>query len=133
VSDFNYEIEMTVRYRDIDEMGHVNNAVYATYMEQARVQFIEDVVDEPMMDVGGVVADLQIDFERPISWGQEVTVAVRAGELGTSSIPLQYEIRADGDIAATGETMMVTFDREAETSRPIPDAWREKIEEHEGR
>jgi acyl-CoA thioester hydrolase len=133
VSEFNYEIEMTVRYRDIDEMGHVNNAVYATYMEQARVQYIEDVVDEPMMNVGGVVADLQIDFERPIGWGQDVTVAVRAGELGTSSIPLEYEIRADGDVAATGETMMVTFDREAETSRPIPDAWRERIQEHEGR
>ena len=133
MSEFNYEIELTVRYRDIDEMGHVNNAVYATYMEQARVQYIEDVVDEPMMNVGGVVADLHIDFERPIGWGEDVTVAVRAGELGTSSIPLEYEIRADGDVAATGKTLMVTFDRESETSRPIPDAWRERIDDHEGR
>jgi acyl-CoA thioester hydrolase len=133
MSEFNYEIELTVRYRDIDEMGHVNNAVYATYMEQARVQYIEDVVDEPMMNVGGVVADLHIDFERPIGWGEEVTIAVRAGELGTSSIPLEYEIRADGDVAATGKTLMVTFDRESETSRPIPDAWRERIDDHEGR
>jgi acyl-CoA thioester hydrolase len=114
-------------------MGHVNNAVYATYLEQARVRYVEDVVEEPLMETGGVVADLHVDFERPIDWGEDVTVGVRAGELGTSSIPLVYEIRADGDLAATGETLMVVFDPGAGEPRPIPDAWRERIADHEGR
>jgi acyl-CoA thioester hydrolase len=133
MAEFNYEVELDVRFRDIDAMGHVNNAVYATYMEQARVSYIEDVVGEPLMETGGVVADLHIDFEQPIDWGEDVTVAVRAGELGTSSIPLEYEIRADGDVAATGKTLMVTFDPAAGESRPIPDDWRERIQEHEDR
>ncbi len=133
MSEFNYEKEIDVRFRDYDMMGHVNNAVYATYLEQARVEFIEDVVGEELMDTGAVVADLHLDFEQPISWSDDVTVAVRVGELGTSSIPLEYEIRADGEVAATGETLMVTFDPAAGEPRPMPDEWREKIQAHEDR
>jgi acyl-CoA thioester hydrolase len=131
--EFDYKKEMEVRFRDLDMMGHLNNAVYATYLEQARVEYIEDVVEEPLMEIGAVVADLHLDFERPIDWGDDVVVAVRADELGTSSIPLEYEIRVDGDVAATAETLMVTFDPEAGEPRPIPDAWRERIQAHEGR
>lgn len=133
MAEFNYETEMDVRFRDLDLMGHLNNAVYATYLEQARVEYIEDVVEQPLMEIGAVVADLHLDFERPIDWGDEVVVAVRVDELGTSSIPMEYEIRVDGEIAATAETLVVTFDPEAGESRPIPDAWRERIQDHEGR
>lgn len=133
MAEFNYEKEIDVRFRDFDLMGHVNNAVYATYLEQARVEYVEDVVGEPLMNTGAVVADLHIDFERPIDWGDSVTVAVRAGELGTSSIPLEYEIRVDGEVAATAETLMVLFDRDAGESTPIPDEWRERIQDYEGR
>jgi acyl-CoA thioester hydrolase len=133
MSEFDFEIEMDVRFRDIDAMGHVNNAVYATYLEQARVEYIEEVVGEPLIETGGVVADLHLDFERPIDLDEDVTVAVRAGELGTSSIPLHYEIRADGEVAATGETLMIAFDPETQEPRPIPETWRERIESHEGR
>jgi acyl-CoA thioester hydrolase len=133
MAEFNYEKEIDVRFRDLDVMGHLNNAVYATYLEQARVKYIEDVVEEPLMETGAVVADLHLDFERPIDWGDDVVVAVRADELGTSSIPLEYEIRVDGEVAATAETLMVTFDTEAGEPRPIPDAWRERIQAHEGR
>ena len=131
--EFNYETKIDVRFRDLDLMGHLNNAVYATYLEQARIEYIEAVVEQPLMETGAVVADLHLDFERPIDWGDDVVVAVRAGELGTSSIPLEYEVRADGDIAATAETLMVTFDPDEGESRPIPDAWRERIQDHEDR
>ena len=133
MAEFNYETEIEVRFRDFDMMGHVNNAVYATYLEQARVEYVEDVVGEQLIDTGAVVADLHLDFERPIDRGADVSVAVRAGELGTSSIPLEYEIRVDGEVAATGETLMVTFDQEAGEPTAIPETWRERIETHEGR
>jgi len=133
MAEFNYEKEIDVRFRDYDMMGHVNNAVYATYLEQARVEYVEDVVGRELMDTGAVVADLHLDFERPVDWGDDVTVAVRAGELGTSSIPLEYEVHVDGEVAATGETLMVTFDPAAGEPRPMPDEWRERIREHEGR
>jgi acyl-CoA thioester hydrolase len=133
MTEFNYETEIDVRFRDLDVMGHVNNAVYATYLEQARIEYIEDVVQEPVMDTGAVIADLHLDFEQSVEYSDSVTVAVQAGELGTSSIPLEYEIRVDDAVAATGETLMVTFDQEAGKPTPMPESWRERIEAHEGR
>jgi len=133
MSAFNYEMEVPVRFRDLDPMGHVNNAVYATYLEQARVEYVRDVVGEPVMETGVVVADLELDYERPIELGGTVTVAVGAGELGRTSIPLSYEVRSEGEVAATASTTMVTFDREAREPRPIPEGWRERIEAHERR
>jgi acyl-CoA thioester hydrolase len=132
MSAFDYEIDVEVQFRDIDAMGHVNNATICSYLEQARVRYVEDVVGEGFMDVGIVIANLEIEFQRPINWGDDVTVAVRATDLSTSSIPLVYEVRVDGDVAATAETLLVTFDKEAGESRPMPDAWREAIAAHEG-
>ena len=132
MDEFNFEVEIDVRFRDLDAMGHVNNAVYATYLEQTRVEYIEDVIGEPLMETGAVLADLHIDYERPIDWGETVTVAVRADDPGTSSIPMTYEIRADGEVAATAETHMVIIDRETGDPTPMPEAWRERIREHEG-
>lgn len=133
MADFNYEIELDVRFRDLDPMQHVNNAVYASYLEQARVQYVQDVVEKPLMETGAVVANLNIEFERPIEYDETVTVAVRAGEMGTTSVPLHYEIRTETGLAATAETLLVAYDRDAGKPRPIPDEWRKAITEHEGR
>jgi acyl-CoA thioester hydrolase len=113
-------------------MGHVNNAVYATYIEQARVEYIREVVDKDVMETGAVVADLSISFQRPIDRGDDVTVGTRVTELGDSSLPQEYEIQANGETAATGEALMVAYDREAGHPRPMPDEWRERIAAFEG-
>jgi len=131
MSEFEYEIELDVRYRDLDPMQHVNNAVYASYIEQARIQYIESVVGQRSVDAGAVVATLELEFERPVEYGETVTVAVRAGELGTTSVPLYYEIRTENGLAATAETLMVAYDSERGEPRPIPDAWRDAITAHE--
>ncbi|PSQ27314.1 acyl-CoA thioesterase, partial [Halobacteriales archaeon SW_10_68_16] len=55
-------------------MGHVNNAVYATYLEQARIEYIQDVVEGEALAVGAVLADLHVDYERPIEYGETVVV-----------------------------------------------------------
>jgi acyl-CoA thioester hydrolase len=134
MSEFNYETEIDVRFRDIDALGHVNNAVYSTYLEQARIEYFEDVVGEGIFEgLGFVIADLHVDFARPISYEESVVVTVRAGELGTSSIPVEHEIRADGAVAATAEGLLVTYDSDAGEPRPIPEAWRERIRAREGR
>jgi acyl-CoA thioester hydrolase len=134
MAGFNYEMAVDVRFRDVDAMGHVNNAVYSTYMEQARIEYLEHVVGEGIFgDVGVVIADLHVDFARPIDYGESVVVGVRAGELGASSIPVEHEIRADGVVAATAEGVLVTYDSEAEEAIPVPDEWRDRIRAHEGR
>lgn len=127
--DYEFETEIRVRFRDIDAMDHVNNAVYATYLEQARADYFREVLDESLARVDTVLATLSIDFRRPIDPDDTVTVALTVPELGTSSMPMEYEIRrGDGQVAATAETVQMAYDRETESSRPIPEAWREAIE-----
>ena len=125
---YEYETSVDVRLRDVDFMGHVNNAVYATFLEEAREGYFRDVLEVSLTDVGTVLANLEIDYAQPIEADADVTVALRIPELGSSSLPIEYEIRADGQRAATAQTVQVLVDRETGESRPLPDEWRTRIE-----
>lgn len=126
------EVELPVRYRDIDSLGHVNNAVYVTYLEQARVEYIQEVFDTIPHDPGFVVARLDVDYERAIELGATVVVALGVTDIGQSSVTMSYEIRADGTLAATAETTIVALDESGDPTR-IRETWRERITAHEGR
>ena len=127
--EYEFRTTIPVRFRDIDAMGHVNNAVYATYLEQARADYYREIIGESLTDVNTVLASLAIDFQCPIAPDQTVTVGLSVPELGESSIPMEYEIRReDSTVAATAETVQVAYDPETERSSPIPTAWRDAIE-----
>lgn len=128
-----YEVDVDVRLRDVDFMGHVNNATYATYLEEARDAYFQDRFGESLVDIDTVLATLEIDYERPIEADADVTVELTIDELGTASIPITYEIHADGTRAATASTVQVVIDRETGDSRPIPDEWRTRIETRQHR
>jgi acyl-CoA thioester hydrolase len=125
MDDYDHTAEIGTRFRDLDTNGHVNNAVYATYLEQARAALYEDRLDLDLGQVDTVLARLEIDFRAPIELDDDVTVAVDIGGIGRSSIPMDYEIRADGEVAATGHTVQVVFDRGTGESVPVPAEWRE--------
>lgn len=122
-----FTIPIDVRFRDIDAMGHVNNAVYASYLEQARAQYYDEVIGEGLDEVHTVLAHLEIDFHEPINLGEDVTVRMRTTDIGGSSLSMEYEIAAAGSVLASGETVQVVFDPETGESRPVPDEWRERI------
>lgn len=132
MAEFNYETEVSVRFQDLDVAGHVNNAVYVTYLEEARVDYLEEVLDVGLDDLSAVVANLEIDYRRPVQELGDVTVAVRTLEPGTSSVPMEYEIRVDGEVVVTAETVMVTVDYETGETYPVPDEWRERVAAFEG-
>jgi len=132
MDEFSYTTDLTVRVRDIDFMGHVNNAVYATYLEEARTSYFEDVLDVPLTDIDSVLAHLEIEYRQPIAIEDDVSVALRVPRIGESSLPMEYEIRAGGDVAATGETVQVTVDRRSGETRPISDRVRASIAAFEG-
>lgn len=136
---FEYTTAVEVRYTDIDTYGHVNNATYATYFEEARIDYLNDVVDasEALLSggesgTGIVIANLEVDFVQPVRISDSVTVAVRIPRLGEKSFPFEYEVRTENGVAATGETTVVTYDRDAESSRSIPEDWRSAITQFEG-
>ena len=122
-----YTVDLEVRFRDLDPMQHVNNAIYATYLEQARARFSEDVLGVALADLDTVLAELNVSFERPIEGVGTVRVDLEVGELGRSSIPVEYELFSEGERVATARTVQVYFDRETGESKRIPDDIRERL------
>lgn len=130
---FRYVAEVPVRFRDIDPMDHVNNALYVTYVEQARAEYYEDVIGLTLGEADTVLAHLEIDYVDPIKLGDVVEVAMRTEELGESSIPMTYELRVDDHVVATAETVQVAFDRQSGEPVPVPGEWRKRVDAFEGR
>ncbi len=113
-------------------MNHVNHAVYATYLESARGAYLEEVAGRSAEGAAFVLANLEISYERPITTGDDPTVALSVTRLGESSCTMAYEIRVGDDVAATAETTIVHVDPETQTSSPISDAIARRIGEYEG-
>jgi acyl-CoA thioester hydrolase len=117
-----------VRFRDLDPMGHVNNAVFLTYVESARVEFLKQLGVAPTLEeLGIIVARVEIDFRAPVRFGDEVEVTAWVSRFGGKSFDLVHELRVDGSIVAEAKTVLVTYDYSKREPVPIPDAWREKL------
>jgi acyl-CoA thioester hydrolase len=109
-----------VRFRDIDSFGHVNNAVYSTYLEQARL--------DALGGLGSVIlARGEIDFRAEVNVGEDVEVRSRCTRIGTKSVELEHEILANGRLAAEAKSVLVGFDYERRVSAPIPDRLKERL------
>ncbi|MFB6281484.1 MAG: acyl-CoA thioesterase [Haloferacaceae archaeon] len=123
---FEFVTDLRTRFRDIDSMGHVNNAVYATYLEQARADYFEAVIGRPLHEVATVLVSLEIEFRAPIELGETVSVGLTVPDVGESSIPMSYAVHGADGPAAVAETVQVPVDGAGEP-RPVPDVWRERI------
>jgi acyl-CoA thioester hydrolase len=117
-----------VRFRDLDPMGHVNNAVFLTYIESARAAFLQHLgAVQTLEDLAIIVARIEIDFRAPVRFGDEVEVSVRVSRFGEKSFDLEHELRVAGNLVAEAKTVLVTYDYERREPVAIPDEWREKL------
>jgi len=125
-----HEKRIEIRWRDCDAYRHVNNAVYATYLEEARDEWLEAALG----DAGGlwdfVLARVAIDFRRELTQDDDAVLArVRLVRVGNSSLTLAEEIRTlDGELSAEAEAVLVARDRERGRSRPLSEAERAALE-----
>ncbi len=112
---------MRVRWADMDAYGHVNNAVYLNYLEEARDRVLEELFGAQSYDF--VLAHVDIDYRREITQDAgEVIVESRVTGWGRSSIRTAEAIRfADGTVSAEGGTVIVARDAETRASRPLTD------------
>jgi acyl-CoA thioester hydrolase len=117
----------TVRFRDCDPMGHVNNAVFSTYLEQARLAWFGSDGEMPLSDV--ILARTEIDFRSPVTVGETVEVSVRPARLGTKSFELAYELHAGGRLVAEAKSVLVGYDYARAESTAVPDRWRRRLAE----
>jgi len=134
---FNYFHPIEIRYGDLDPQGHVNNAKFFTFLEQARVSYIKNLGlwdGRSFFKIGFVLADAQLTFKKEILFGMAVRVGVRVIRLGNKSLTMEYRIEdQDGaDEFAVGKTVLVTYDYQSATTIPIPENWRSAITEFEG-
>lgn len=121
-----------MRYRDLDTLGHVNNAVYGTHLEGGRMRYFDRVLEVPFEGREMVLAPLDVDFRRPVTMDEgPVRVACGVTDLGESSIEMAYDVYAgeEAEAAATVESVQVAWN--GESSRPVPETWRERFGEFE--
>ena len=129
-----YHNQQFVRWDDIDALGHVNNAKYLTYAQEARFhwsfyQFYERNETPYFIDM--VVARAEVDFIVPIyEGGLFVDVHIWVESVGTSSFVLNYEISSKGVLHARIKTVQVAISLQTKKSRPLADTEREFLKEY---
>jgi acyl-CoA thioester hydrolase len=125
-----HEKRVEIRWRDVDALGHVNNAVYATYLEECRDEWLERGLGDDEAAWDFVVARLEIDFRSELRLEDDVAVAACGlARLGTSSVTTKETIVAGDKLVAEAEAVLVARNRERTGSRPLTDTERASLEQ----
>ena len=129
-----HEKQIEIRWRDQDAYGHVNNAVYLTYLEEVRDEWLERTLGEAGDAWGYVTASVAIDFRRELRQDDDAVVArLWLTSIGTSSLMTREEIvTAAGELAAEAEAVLVARDPETGRSRPLSEPERAAFERELG-
>jgi acyl-CoA thioester hydrolase len=118
------------RFRDLDPMAHVNNAVFLTWMENARIEFFRSLGafdGVGMSEMTMILARVEVDFRSPVSFGEQVRIGVRASRFGSKSFDLQYELRVAERLVAEAKTVLVAYDYATSSAKEIPAEWRQRL------
>lgn len=134
---FRFRTPIEVRFRDLDALGHVNNAVYLTYFEVARSAYFMAVSGRPyrVEDFAIVIAEASCRYRSPAFYGERLSAEVTTTNLRSRSFELAYRIRTEesGRLVAEGRTVQVAYDHQARRTMVLPPAFRHAIEAFEGR
>jgi acyl-CoA thioester hydrolase len=129
--------QISIRYADLDAQGHLNNARYVTFAEQARMEYLQHLGlwdGKDFLALGLIVADVHVAFKAPAFLGQMVRIHAWVSRLGNKSLTFEYTLEnaETGQLLATVETVMVSYDYHRSVAIPIPAPWRETITAYEG-
>ncbi|MFM2307640.1 MAG: hypothetical protein RLZZ367_2309 [Bacteroidota bacterium] len=132
---FRFKMKLDIRWSDMDEMRHVNNAVYLTYFEQARVFYFHEACEWNWKEIGAILANAHVDYIRPVVFPNPTYIYLRTSKLGNKSFELHYMISSfvNGveELTTTGHTTMVMFDYKTNKSVAMPENIRERITAYE--
>jgi acyl-CoA thioester hydrolase len=125
-----HEKRIEIRWRDMDAFRHVNNAVYATYLEECRDEWAERALGDAGDLWGFVLARVAIDYRRELTQEDDaIVVSCRLVRIGNSSVTLREEIRTEnGELSAESEAVLVARDDETGRSRPLSATERDAFE-----
>jgi acyl-CoA thioester hydrolase len=122
-----FEHQVSVRWRDTDALGHVNNAVYLTYLEEARDAFYLHALGDPIY----VLVRLEIDFRAEVRHADRtVRVEIAVERLGTTSLTTRETLRrADGEVVAEARVITVRWNQDVHAAVPFSDEQRARLAE----
>ena len=125
-----HEKRIEIRWNDMDVYGHVNNAIYLTYLEEVRDEWLGGSLGDPDQVWNWVLARVEIDYRRELALADDMAVATcRLDRIGSASIKTHEEVRTvDGELAAEAKAVLVARDRESGRSRPLTVAERAAFE-----
>lgn len=136
---YKHKTPIQLRFKDVDKMGHVNNANHLTYIELARIKYFEDVVGVDAnwsQQQGIILAHISIDYKAPLFLQDQVFVYTRCSKLGKKSIELSWVIVREKsgkeEIIAQGIAVLVCYDYEANKTIEVPELQKQKIIQFEG-
>jgi acyl-CoA thioester hydrolase len=133
--EFRFKMKLDIRWSDMDEMRHVNNAVYLTYFEQARVYYFHEACQWDWKAIGAILANAHVDYLKPVVFPNPTYVYVRTSRLGTKSFEVKYlitsEVNGVEELTTTGYTTMVMFDYKLNKSVLMPDYLKERLTNYE--
>ena len=133
---YRHRTSLQVRFRDIDAFGHVNNAVFFSYVELARIEYLLEVLrpDTPFDRMPLILARVELDYRSPIFFRETVVVDSRVDRIGRTSFDMRHRMTAGDEARLVGDvhTVLVSYDYAASRPMPVPDEWRRRIGDHEG-
>lgn len=132
---FNLVTEQRVVFRDVDMMGHVNNAVYATYFETGRLEYLYAAGGEAAGALPLILAEITITYKSPAFLRETLQTGVRVAEIRHSSFIIESQIveKETGRLVATSRAAIVHYDYAEKRAKPLPQEWRERFARMEGR
>ncbi|WP_461790725.1 acyl-CoA thioesterase [Pedobacter sp.] len=132
---FKYRTVIEMRFTDLDMMGHVNNAMYFTYMEIARTKYWQHTIQWDWKKTGVVIGKAGINYIKPIYFGDKISIYVRTSRIGNTSFDLEYiivkTINGEEVICSKGKTVCVVYDYATKSPISIPERERNKMIEFE--
>jgi len=128
MTGYPYVIQIPVRWRDIDAFRHVNNAAIVTYLEIVRAEMWHEVFKgSDAMDIPFVIARLEVNYQKPIKLYDQVTIGLRAADIGRSSFAFEYLIEVEDQTAVVARTLQVCVRHETGRPTRVPEEVRRTL------
>lgn len=126
---YKHKTSIQLRFKDIDALGHVNNANHVTFLELARVYYFDEVVGPVnWSETGVILASISVSYKKIIGLKDQVFVHTRCSKIGNKSMTLDYMITNDNEeIFAMASSVLVAYNYRENKTVEVPDEWREKL------
>jgi acyl-CoA thioester hydrolase len=134
LAEFRFIHWLNVRFRDLDTLNHVNNSVYLTYLESARIDFYSHLTGMSLEQLNIILAELTITYKAPAFFNDRLGVGIKVASIGTKSFSMKYAIARASDevLIASARSVLVMYDYTLGRTVPISEEFKRQVEAAQG-